>query len=123
MRERPMRRTDRLRRSSGKLRYENAASPSTGDRLRRTEPKEFGWIARLTFVLAGTLIGLYGYAEMKVGNLIWTNWQAQNVTAGFVVFVGFILVLIGIIPWRRAQVGSTNDPQKRRYRIHPRYWR
>jgi|HubBroStandDraft_2_1064218.scaffolds.fasta_scaffold15200_6 hypothetical protein len=53
---------------------------------------------RLPFAVVGIIIIVYGYGQILRGKPLYTNWQGQNLSAQFVIFLGALFLLVAIFP-------------------------
>ena len=81
--------------------------------MKAPERKDLTWRDRLPFGVAGLIILLYGYGQQLRGKWIYTNWKGQDLTAGFVMFIGALFIAAAVFPWGRIHFLWNVDRKKR----------
>jgi hypothetical protein len=67
-------------------------------RTRKFVEENLTWKERLGFVLVGCWAAFYGYGMILRGRPIYTTLRGQDTTADFAIFLGGLLILMGVVP-------------------------
>jgi hypothetical protein len=82
--------------------------------MKKPAGKGLNWSDRLVLALVGAYVVIYGYGQILRGTPIYTNWRGSDVSAEFVIFLGALLLLVAIFPWRR--IHFLWDPKRKKLR-------
>jgi hypothetical protein len=82
--------------------------------MKKPPRKDLGWRECLGFAVFGLCTMVYGYGKILAKKPIYENWRGQDVSTGFVIFLGALFLMVAVFPWGRIHFLWEGSQSKRR---------